>query len=71
MTWLMETIPSAEQVGEEHGRCLWEVFVGGDAWLERLLLRLGPGAEVVDPPELRALAPEAASRILPAIGTDG
>lgn len=64
MTWLMETIPAAEQVGEEHGRCLWEVFVGGDAWLERLLLRLGPGAEVVDPPELRSLAPEAASRIL-------
>jgi proteasome accessory factor C len=64
MTWLMETIPAAEQVGEEHGRCLWEVYVGGDAWLERLLLRLGKGAEVVDPPELRSLAPEAASRIL-------
>ncbi len=41
-----------------------EVFVGGDAWLERLLLRLGPDARVVDQPEYRTLAAEAAARIL-------
>ncbi len=64
MTWLMESVPSAEQVGEEKGRVVWEVYVGGDAWLERLLLRLGPGAEVVGPPELRSLTGSAASRIL-------
>ena len=29
-----------------------ELFVGGDAWLERLLLRLGPDARVIEPPEL-------------------
>ena len=63
MTWLLETIPSA-QAGEEDGRRLWEVFVGGDAWLERLLLRLGPDTEVVEPREDRALAPDAARRIL-------
>ncbi|MGA2838126.1 MAG: WYL domain-containing protein [Acidimicrobiales bacterium] len=64
MAWLLETVPSAGIVGEEGGRPVWEVFVGGDAWLERLLLRLGPDAVVVDPVEDRTLAPEAAARIL-------
>jgi proteasome accessory factor C len=63
MTWLFETIPTAVE-GDENGRPVWEVFVAGDAWLERLLLRLGPGAHVVDPVEDRTLAPEAARRIL-------
>ena len=43
---------------------MWEVFVGGDAWLERLLLRLGPDTLVLDPVEDRELAPAAAARIL-------
>jgi proteasome accessory factor C len=64
MTWLLDTIPAAAPVGEDDGRPVWEVFVGGDAWLERLLLRLGPDAVVVDPVEDRSLAPEAAARIL-------
>lgn len=64
MTWLLETVPSAAEVGEEGNRPVWEVFVAGDAWLERLLLRLGPDALVVDPVDDRALAPEAAVRIL-------
>jgi proteasome accessory factor C len=64
MAWLLETIPSATPVGEDGTRLVWEVFVGGDAWLERLLLRLGPGSTVVDPADDRALAPEAAARIL-------
>jgi proteasome accessory factor C len=63
MAWLFETVPS-ERTGDEGGKPTWEVFVAGDAWLERLLLRLGPEAEVVDPPADRALAPEAARRIL-------
>jgi proteasome accessory factor C len=64
MTWVLETIPAAAPVGGDDDRPVWEVFVGGDAWLERLLLRLGPGAGVVDPVEDRSLAPEAAARIL-------
>ena len=64
MAWLLEAIPSAAPVGEDGARTVWEVFVGGDAWLERLLLRLGPDTEVLDPVEDRALAPEAAARIL-------
>jgi len=63
MAWLLETITSA--VVEETGaRPVWDVFVAGDAWLERLLLRLGPDTEVVEPVEDRSLAPEAARRIL-------
>ena len=61
--WLFDTIPSAVEA-EEGGRTVWEVFVGGDAWLERLLLRLGPDAEVLEPVEDRELAAEAAMRIL-------
>jgi len=64
MDWLLETVPTATRVDTVADRSVWEVFVGGDAWLERLLLRLGPDAEVVEPVEDRALAPEAASRIL-------
>ena len=63
MSWLLEAIPSATQ-GEVDGRSVWEVFVAGDAWLERLLLRLGPDADVIEPTEDRSLAPEAAQRIL-------
>ncbi len=62
--WLVESIPSAGPPEEVDGRVELEVFVGGDAWLERLLLRLGPDARVVDPPECRSLAAEAAARVL-------
>ena len=62
--WLIDSIPSAGPREEVDGRVELELFVGGDAWLERLLLRLGPDARVLDPPEYRSLAAEAASRIL-------
>jgi proteasome accessory factor C len=38
--------------------------VGGLAWLERLLLQLGPHARVLDPADLRALGAAAAGRLL-------
>ena len=38
--------------------------VGGTAWLERLLLQLGPQAQLLEPPDLTGLAAEAASRVL-------
>ena len=52
--WLVESIPSAGPPSRVDGRVELELFVGGDAWLERLLLRLGPDARVIDPPEYRA-----------------
>ena len=64
MSWLLEAIPTAALVDGTVECPVWEVFVGGDAWLERLLLRLGPDAEVVDPVQDKGLATEAAARIL-------
>jgi proteasome accessory factor C len=62
--WLVESIPSAGAPKTVNGRIELEVFVGGDAWLERLLLRVGPDGFVVDPPDVQSLAATAASRIL-------
>jgi proteasome accessory factor C len=62
--WVVESVPSAGPPTEVDGRVELELFVGGAAWLERLLLRLGPDARVLDPPEFRSLAAEAAGRIL-------
>ena len=62
--WLIDSIPSAGPNELVDGRVEVEIFVGGDAWLERLLLRLGPDARVVDPPEYRRLGADAATRIL-------
>lgn len=62
--WLFETIPAATRVSEDGDRRVWEVHVGGDAWLERLLLRLGPASAVVEPAEDASLAAKAATTIL-------
>ena len=64
IVWLVESVPSAGAAEMVDGRIELEVFVGGDAWLERLLLRVGPDGFVVDPPDLQSLASTAASRIL-------
>ncbi len=62
--WVVESVPSAGPPVEVDGRVELELFVGGAAWLERLLLRLGPEARVVEPEEFRSLAGDAALRIL-------
>jgi proteasome accessory factor C len=62
--WMVESIPTAGVPEPVDGRVELDVVVGGNAWLERLLLRLGPDVRVIDPPELRELASEAAARIL-------
>ena len=49
------------------GRIEVDVTVGGDAWLVRLLLRLGPSVRLVgdeDAGEIRSLVSDAAGRIL-------
>jgi proteasome accessory factor C len=61
--WVTESYP-AESVEElADGRVRVRLAVSEPAWLARLLLRVGPEAEVDDPPELRAAAPDAAARI--------
>ena len=62
--WMVESIPTAGAPESVDGRVELDVVVGGNAWLERLLLRLGPDVRVIDPPELRNLASDAATRIL-------
>ncbi len=69
-TWLFESIPPAGPPESFEDRVELEIFVAGDAWLERLLLRLGPRARVIDPPEYRAVASEAAARILQRYDTE-
>jgi len=60
--WVCETYRSTA-VREDGDRVVVRLAVGGRAWLERLLLRLGPEATVLDPPELADLAAGAAARV--------
>jgi proteasome accessory factor C len=62
--WVPESYP-VESVEEMPDGRLRVVLVANErAWLERLLLRLGPSAEVLEPAEVRAEAAEAARRLL-------
>jgi proteasome accessory factor C len=62
--WVPESYP-VESVEETPDGRLRVVLVASErAWLERLLLRLGPTAEVLDPAEVRVEAAEAARRLL-------
>ena len=72
--WIAEHYPVESVTPVAPGRLRVRMAVGGDAWLERLLLRLGPDAHVVeatdasgaslDTAPYRALAVEAADRVL-------
>lgn len=70
--WVAESYPCEEV--EERADGSWRVVlaVSERAWLERLLLRLGPDARVVSPAELAPVAADAARRLLrryePAVG---
>ncbi len=62
--WVAESYPT-EAVTERPGGSLEIVLaVSEQAWLERLLLRLGPDARVMGPPEFASLAADAARRTL-------
>lgn len=61
--WMIERYP-AESVTEDGGRLRVALRVSERAWLERLLLRAGPGAGVLDPPDLSEVASGAAARVL-------
>ncbi len=64
VAWQVESVPTASEPRGVDGRAEVEVFVGGAAWLERLLLGLGADARVVAPAEYRRMAADAARRIL-------
>jgi proteasome accessory factor C len=63
-SWVPESAPTESVETLDDGRLRVTLVVGEWAWLERLLLRLGPRAEVVEPDALAALAPRAAARVL-------
>jgi proteasome accessory factor C len=69
-TWLLDSVPSAAPARTVGDKLEVEIFVGGVAWLERLLLRLGPDARVVAPAEYASVAADAAARILERYRTD-
>jgi proteasome accessory factor C len=62
--WVIESYPAEE--AEERADGSWRVVlaVSERAWLERLLLQLGPAARVVAPTELHGVGREAAARLL-------
>lgn len=62
--WVVETVPTTNVVERPDGRLEVTLSVSGTAWLERLLLQLGPAVEVVSPSPARQLAAQAATRVL-------
>lgn len=60
----MDNLAAGPATPAEDGRVVVPIRVGDEHWLGRLLLRLGPEAEVVDPPELVGARSAVASRAL-------
>lgn len=61
--WVVERYP-AESVVDDGDRLRVTLAVSETAWLERLLLRAGPDARVVEPSDLADVAAVAAARVL-------
>jgi proteasome accessory factor C len=62
--WVAESIPVEERIDRARGRVDVVLAVSGRAFLERLVLSLGPAAEVLGPPEAKEIRSEAARRVL-------
>lgn len=62
--WVVESVPTLDVEEMPDGRLEVTLAVGGRAWLERLLLRLGPSAELVEPSGLAQIRTAAAGRLL-------
>jgi proteasome accessory factor C len=62
--WVAETYPVHEVTPEPDGRLRVRLAVASERWLERLLLRAGPDAEVHEPAVWRELGRAAAARLL-------
>jgi proteasome accessory factor C len=62
--WVTETYPTESVTEEADGRLKVVLVASGRAWLERLLLRLGPSAVIQGPDDARRTAAAAARRLL-------
>ena len=62
--WLIDAVPTLglEELGD--GRTVVRLAVASTVWFDRLLLRLGPHGQVLDPPELAQSGRRAAERLL-------
>ena len=69
--WVVEALPRESARELPGGGFEVVLAVSGPAFLERLLLELGPAATVVDPPDGGEVAARAAGRILARYGADG
>ena len=63
-SWVAESAPSESVEDLPEGRQRVVLAVSEPAWLERILLQVGPDAVVVDPPDWRNAGTEAAARVL-------
>lgn len=61
--WILEQYPSVS-VEDEGGQLEATMLASGERWLARLLLRLGPGAVVLEPHDWIHLGSSAARRVL-------
>lgn len=62
--WLVEAVPVLESSTRKDRRIEVTLGVLSTVWLERLLLQLGPGAEVLEPEVFRDLGRDAAANVL-------
>lgn len=62
--WVCDAVPILEASPWVDGRREVTLAVASDVWFGRLLLRLGPHATVLEPPELAAAGAESARRVL-------
>ncbi len=62
--WLTDALPTLGVEPRSDGRTVVRLAVASTVWFDRLLLRLGPHAEVLDPPELVDSGRRAALRLL-------
>ena len=69
--WIVEALPTLGTAPMDDGRTEVRLAVASTVWFERLLLRLGTDADVLDPPELVDAGRRAARRVLERYGTEG
>jgi proteasome accessory factor C len=63
-SWVAEAYPTRAVTERADGGLDVVLTISEPTWLERLLLRLGPEAEVTDPPDVRTAGAAAAARVL-------
>jgi proteasome accessory factor C len=68
--WIVEALGTSSSSPRSDGRTDVTLAVASTVWFGRLLLRLGPHAEVLDPPELAETGRQAARQLLVRYGAN-